>query len=259
VVPALEELREEREELRMTMTKFDDSIRMFALTQTVRQQPQVPPPAPAPISGIPMFAAGIAVAASLLAIVLLVRSLPSSASPASPVAAGAQAAVMAPPELPVAAPPAVTAAAPLAVPAEMPPDPAILALAAPAPPVVPAPAPGGAPVRAGAPVARPPETAADAAKRAAARKKAEEQAAGAEKLVKLGELSFQTGKSENAVSLFRSAIGTNPKLPSAHKGLATVLMFQGKQYEAKHEYETYLRLAPNAPDADQIKRVIAGM
>ena len=48
----------------------------------------------------------------------------------------------------------------------------------------------------------------------------------------------------------------NP-FPAAHRGLGMVYVLQGKNDEAKVEYEKYLQLAPDAADGDQIKRLLA--
>ena len=42
----------------------------------------------------------------------------------------------------------------------------------------------------------------------------------------------------------------------AHENLAKSLALQGKKAEAVQEFETYLRLRPDAPDAAQVRAVI---
>ena len=248
--PAFDELREGRDELRMTMTKFDDSIRMFALSQSVRQQP---PPVmssfPAPSSGIPMFAAGIAVVTSILAIVVLVRSLPSAAVAVGPgVSAQAPAQVQA----------QVIAAAPLAVASVKAPEP-VLQAAAVVPPAPPAATPPVAPAMVTA-APRSEVTAKDRSKREPKSKKAEESSGGGgDKVVKQGEAALRAGKTDDALAAFKAAIASNPQLGVAHRGMAMVLMMQGKEQDAKREYETYLQLAPTAPDAARIKQLISEM
>jgi len=66
------------------------------------------------------------------------------------------------------------------------------------------------------------------------------------------------GKFEPAVAEFRKAIKLAPSHLNAHRNLAVVLGFDLKDREgAVREFKTFLELAPNAPDADQIKDVIA--
>jgi regulator of sirC expression with transglutaminase-like and TPR domain len=60
------------------------------------------------------------------------------------------------------------------------------------------------------------------------------------------------------VEEYRKAISTNPDHPNAHRNLAVVLAYDlGLKEEAAKEFEAYLRIVPNAPDAQTIKEEIA--
>lgn len=52
---------------------------------------------------------------------------------------------------------------------------------------------------------------------------------------------------------FRKSIELNPQMPEAHRYLAECLLRTGKRAEAVTELEEYLKLAPNAADADVVK------
>ena len=70
----------------------------------------------------------------------------------------------------------------------------------------------------------------------------------------------RVGKPGAAAEEFRKGIEINPNHPNAHRNLGVVLAFDlGKREEAIQEFETYLRLMPNAPDAGQIRQVIRGL
>jgi cytochrome c-type biogenesis protein CcmH/NrfG len=66
------------------------------------------------------------------------------------------------------------------------------------------------------------------------------------------------GKPEAAVVEFRKALKIAPSHLNAHRNLGVVLGFDLKDRDgAIKEFNTFLELAPNAPDAGQIKQVIA--
>ena len=66
------------------------------------------------------------------------------------------------------------------------------------------------------------------------------------------------GKPEMAVAEFRKAIKIAPSHLNAHRNLGVVLGFDLKDREgAIKEFKTFLELAPNTPDAAQIRDVIA--
>jgi len=55
--------------------------------------------------------------------------------------------------------------------------------------------------------------------------------------------------------LFRS-LEFDPSLAQAHRGLGISYASQGRSADAVREYRTYLQMAPNAPDADQVRRIL---
>jgi cytochrome c-type biogenesis protein CcmH/NrfG len=66
------------------------------------------------------------------------------------------------------------------------------------------------------------------------------------------------GNPQKAVEEFRKAITINPDHLNAHRNLGVVLAFDlGDKKQAAKEWEEYLRLAPNAPDANQLRQEIA--
>lgn len=68
----------------------------------------------------------------------------------------------------------------------------------------------------------------------------------------------EAGKPQIAEEEYRKALKINPKHLNAHRNLAVVLAFDlGKKEEAIKEFEAYLALAPNAPDAGNIMRLIS--
>ena len=76
--------------------------------------------------------------------------------------------------------------------------------------------------------------------------------------VDMGTCMRGMGKFESAVAEFRKAIKIAPGHLNAHRNLGVVLGFDLKDREgAIKEFKTFLELAPNAPDAAQIKDVIA--
>ena len=75
--------------------------------------------------------------------------------------------------------------------------------------------------------------------------------------VDMGTCYRRVGKPDIAVKEYNRAIQINPKHLQAHRNKGIVLAFDLKKpKEAIKEFETYLALAPNAPDAQQIKQVI---
>lgn len=59
---------------------------------------------------------------------------------------------------------------------------------------------------------------------------------------------------------YRKAIKLNPKHPNAHRNLAVLLATDlAKPAEAIKEFELYLSLNPNAPDAGNIMRIISDL
>ncbi|HYV64668.1 MAG TPA: tetratricopeptide repeat protein [Myxococcales bacterium] len=72
-----------------------------------------------------------------------------------------------------------------------------------------------------------------------------------------GERALVAGRPEEALAAFQSALSLEPRLADAIKGLAAAYMQLGEPEKARQHYERYLELAPNAPDADRIRRLLA--
>jgi Tfp pilus assembly protein PilF len=67
----------------------------------------------------------------------------------------------------------------------------------------------------------------------------------------------KAGSSDIAAKEYKKAIKINPDHLNAHRNLAIVLAYDLKdKKQAMHEFETTLKLAPNAPEAEQIKKEI---
>jgi regulator of sirC expression with transglutaminase-like and TPR domain len=74
--------------------------------------------------------------------------------------------------------------------------------------------------------------------------------------VDMGTCYRNSGKPDIAVKEYRKAIEMNPKHPNAHRNLGVVLEELGDPAGAAKEFETYLQLAPNAPDAATIRSIV---
>lgn len=75
--------------------------------------------------------------------------------------------------------------------------------------------------------------------------------------VDMGTCYRRTGNPQKALEMFRKTIEMDSKHLYAHRNAGVVLAFDLKQYdEAITEFETYLKLAPNASDAAQISGII---
>ena len=72
-----------------------------------------------------------------------------------------------------------------------------------------------------------------------------------------GEKALRSFDTTSARAAFASALQLDPSLPSAHRGMGMVYVLLGKNAEAKAEYTRYLQLAPDAPDREQISRVLS--
>lgn len=76
--------------------------------------------------------------------------------------------------------------------------------------------------------------------------------------VDMGTSYRNIGEPEKAVEAYRKAISINPDHANAHRNLAVVLAYDlGLKEEAAGEFEEYLRIVPNVPDAAVIKEEIA--
>ena len=69
----------------------------------------------------------------------------------------------------------------------------------------------------------------------------------------LAEIQIKSGQPQEAIALFRSGLQQYPDVPLLHRGLASALERSGAVTEAITEYREYARLAPNAPDAQQLR------
>jgi tetratricopeptide (TPR) repeat protein len=75
--------------------------------------------------------------------------------------------------------------------------------------------------------------------------------------VDMGTCYRNTGQPERAVEEYRKALTYNPKHLYAHKNLGVVLAYDlNRIKEAIPEFETYLKLSPTAPDAEQVKTAL---
>jgi Tfp pilus assembly protein PilF len=76
--------------------------------------------------------------------------------------------------------------------------------------------------------------------------------------VDMGTCYRSIGKPERAAEEYRKAISINPNHANAHRNLGVVLAFDFKRKsEAVKEFEQYLALLPNAPDAPKVRDLIA--
>ena len=75
--------------------------------------------------------------------------------------------------------------------------------------------------------------------------------------VDMGTCYRGTGKFDKAVEEYRKALKIDPNFPNGHRNLAVVLSSDLRQNkEAVREFQKYLELMPDAPDADSIRRTI---
>jgi outer membrane biosynthesis protein TonB len=81
--------------------------------------------------------------------------------------------------------------------------------------------------------------------------------AAAESEAAKGDKALRAFDTRTAQAAFESALKLDPALPGAHRGMGMVYVLLGRNAEAKSEYAKYLQLAPDAPDKDQIERLLA--
>ena len=72
-----------------------------------------------------------------------------------------------------------------------------------------------------------------------------------------GVILWNAGKIAEAKTLFEQAIAANPNHAEAHYQLGMALVNEGNLKGAGTEFETYLKLAPNGPNAAQAKALAA--
>jgi tetratricopeptide (TPR) repeat protein len=79
-------------------------------------------------------------------------------------------------------------------------------------------------------------------------------------LVDMGTCLKNSGRPQQAVEEYRKAIKINPNHLYAHRNMGVVLAFDLKdKKEAAKEFEKYLALAPNAPDAGEIRQMVQNL
>jgi Flp pilus assembly protein TadD len=69
----------------------------------------------------------------------------------------------------------------------------------------------------------------------------------------LAENLVQQGRKEEAVALLREGLRDTPRSPLLHREMGSVLERSGRPDEAAAAYRDYARLAPNAPDAKELR------
>ncbi len=114
------------------------------------------------------------------------------------------------------------------------------------------------------PAPKPPQKPAPAAQKPAAPPKARTEAnveaamlrAVATSQVRRGEAALEQGNAEEALDAFKAALDNAPTLPAAFRGMGMAYAMQGNDAQALQSYDKYLRLAPKAPDADEIRQSI---
>jgi tetratricopeptide (TPR) repeat protein len=76
-------------------------------------------------------------------------------------------------------------------------------------------------------------------------------------LVDQGTCYRRVRKFDKAVEQYRKALKIDPNFPNGHRNLGVVLAFDlNKKPEAVKEFNRYLELAPNSPDADAIRQTV---
>lgn len=75
--------------------------------------------------------------------------------------------------------------------------------------------------------------------------------------VKAGESALERGRVDEAIGRFRAALENEPTIAQAYRGLGMAYAMQSNDGQALLAYERYLRLAPKAADAVDIRRSIA--
>jgi tetratricopeptide (TPR) repeat protein len=75
--------------------------------------------------------------------------------------------------------------------------------------------------------------------------------------VKAGETALERGRVNEAIGRFHAALENEPNIAQAYRGLGMAYAMQSNDGQALQAYEKYLRLAPKAADAVDIRRSIA--
>jgi tetratricopeptide (TPR) repeat protein len=79
----------------------------------------------------------------------------------------------------------------------------------------------------------------------------------ADSLYNQGVILWNSGKIPDAKKLFEQAIAVNPNHAESHYQLGMALVNEGKLAEASGEFNSYLKLAPDGPNAATAKALIA--
>jgi tetratricopeptide (TPR) repeat protein len=82
-------------------------------------------------------------------------------------------------------------------------------------------------------------------------------ASAAREHVAKGDKALRSFNPADAMASFQRALELDPRSAGAHRGMGMAYVLQGKNAEAKAEYAKYLQLAPEAPDREQIQRLLA--
>ena len=75
--------------------------------------------------------------------------------------------------------------------------------------------------------------------------------------VRRGESALESGRADDALESFRAALENEPANAAAVRGMGMAFAMQGNDAQALQSYEKYLRLAPKASDANEIRQSIA--
>jgi len=74
--------------------------------------------------------------------------------------------------------------------------------------------------------------------------------------VRRGEAALEQGRAADALASFRAALDSEPTNAAAFRGMGMAYAVQGEDAQALQSYDKYLRLAPSAPDAAEIRKSI---
>jgi len=74
--------------------------------------------------------------------------------------------------------------------------------------------------------------------------------------VRHGEAALEQGRPDEALGSFRAALENEPTLAAAFRGMGMAYAMQGHDAQALQSYDRYLRLAPGAADAAEIRQSI---
>jgi cytochrome c-type biogenesis protein CcmH/NrfG len=78
--------------------------------------------------------------------------------------------------------------------------------------------------------------------------------------VDMGTCLRNTGNPQQAIAEYRKALKIDPNHVNAHRNMAVVLAFDLRDNKAAiPELEKYLQLAPNAPDAGEVRKVLENL